>query len=1352
MGPISEPTLIAQSQPSEQGSSRSATASRRVKSKPEANLDDSNESTNQQQPLMREQDSTLPSTVPESLDVGAEGYALPAIRKTRAQTKMSQHAVTDGTQEISQEGMTTFLNERVSRSALDQPEEKTQQTYQDGDTGAVDFSSYAHPPDHDEIVEPESEPVAFSPSPLQTQKHVSQFPESQRFARTPATIARKRDYNGNTKDTPLEPRRPRLRSQSQKTPSNAMGMSQIFAQTQAATSPLEDQIAEPTSDRPSPDIALEAKDRPIQSLSSPLQRLQSSDFLGPRSPTKPPRSSAEPATTYLRMRASQERRKLKEMEEKARESDSDASSDSDFCRPQRPLKGRKNSSRNTRAVSERREGPSRVPKRPATPIKSSSRPTSPRTGQQPATTSLGRPVVIESDEELSPTANVSHHHPASEEDTDIEDEEAALQRSSQHISYDPEDKENHRDGSIQIPQTTFRPSRMTEIAIVDLEASPSVRRRDMLTAPLSDGPIVANSQPSQPVPFSQRPVMKSSSTSGPDFVPQSQIGSGQQTESSAQTHIRRIPDSSKPPQPSPPDSQDGDALEDKQLGIEMDQEHQADVVGLPPQQDKSSSPPPIDTHVVNDAEDPDPNPNEHTEETSVKPSTVAETSSTQQPAQLLESNAASEPNKPTHSNSAFETAPDVPQPTTQPELESSQPVVHPGGKKRKRNMPNFTEPETPTQEKWSQIFDANEALGNAETELLADESPMRPPKRQKFAGQSLEIAETITSTTANAVLISSSTLRDEPDELLRSQPAVRPRRVRPVPSARPAGPTIERQSTWDVEVTPSPQKPMPRTKPAETVATRSGRNMRSTQRQADNGQQSEPAPPDAHENPPTQTETPLTTPTKAVEQRETSVEMATSTHDTTTTDTYRTAPTGEVTVPNVVFACFNGKTRAYYPARCLAKNFGGQHYTVQWDGFNPDEVGFHGIRRLELRVGDLLKIEMPDIEKIPYIVRGFKDQITGQALEHTLTDQYGFSTIIVAPKQRKSMVEKATTSETTKQIREVPVSAIYLDSNMWNQMKDREYSFSATNTSHMPGYATPAEGSSTPASPASRVRRQGFTLNIPFTPTQTTGLLAGCVFVISYENEVRRRELTRMLKAHGATLLDEYFTEMFEQDTTILRSKFGNSGFTTLLADKHSRKPKYLQALALGLPCLSGKWIEACITASKLVDWHKYLLPAGECEQLEGAARSRIMPPLEPADAKLVGMLMQRSLILQGKKVLVVTGKTAKAEAKMRNHLFFVKATGAKSVITVADAKAAKALLDDPDGDGNALDIVYVDSLELGAAEAVLNKVERANTVGKKKGRRAKRESEMAAEVQRNWKVLGTESLVQSLILGELVD
>lgn len=60
-----------------------------------------------------------------------------------------------------------------------------------------------------------------------------------------------------------------------------------------------------------------------------------------------------------------------------------------------------------------------------------------------------------------------------------------------------------------------------------------------------------------------------------------------------------------------------------------------------------------------------------------------------------------------------------------------------------------------------------------------------------------------------------------------------------------------------------------------------------------------------------------------------------------------------------------------------------------------------------------------------------------------------------------------------------------------------------------------------------------------------------------------------------------------------------------LVSDQHSQKPRYLLALALGIPCVDAEWVRAQL-ADEECHWSRYLLPAG-CSETVGGMVSQMI-------------------------------------------------------------------------------------------------------------------------------------------------
>lgn len=504
------------------------------------------------------------------------------------------------------------------------------------------------------------------------------------------------------------------------------------------------------------------------------------------------------------------------------------------------------------------------------------------------------------------------------------------------------------------------------------------------------------------------------------------------------------------------------------------------------------------------------------------------------------------------------------------------------------------------------------------------------------------------------------------------------------------------------------------------------------------------------------------------------------------------APQEEMHAPNQVFAFWNGRKRAYYPATYL-KTIGSssqQRYVVRFVDSDPVEVPVSSVKRLELRVGDGVKVEYPNVPRVTHIVRGFSGKLSTEELSkedsygfRPVTDVYGHSTVILAAKQRKSLPSGGV-PEPERTIA-VPISCIYLDMILWNQLKDRQFALSIPKLDQSSSrLQTPIRHHSTPVSPASRLSRSLLLAQ--------TGLFAGMVFAVSFvEQEAAKSRVMKLITENGGRILRDGFEELFEfpssvpsatpskspaaahttEDATQFRlsSSVESVGFACLVADKHSRRAKYMQALALNIPCLSGRWVEDCVRQNQILDWESYLLPAGESMYLYGAVKSRILTPTPAHTARLAETIAGRPKLLDGQSVLLVMGR-GRAEEKRKAYIFLTYALGASRVERVLDLKAAKAALEErrqEHGPGSGWDWIYVDDHEEAAAKAMILGKSTTGGVGgaagkliSRVGRKRQRDSMLVEciggsgvdRLEKKIRIVGNEFVCQSLILGRLCE
>lgn len=282
-------------------------------------------------------------------------------------------------------------------------------------------------------------------------------------------------------------------------------------------------------------------------------------------------------------------------------------------------------------------------------------------------------------------------------------------------------------------------------------------------------------------------------------------------------------------------------------------------------------------------------------------------------------------------------------------------------------------------------------------------------------------------------------------------------------------------------------------------------------------------------------------------------------------------------------------------------------------------------------------------------------------------------------------------------------------------------------------------------------------------PQAHSGLFQGMVFAISFQSndEKVKKQTETWIRQEGGTVLGIGFNELFEPGSFALPADSSapfqsaplqlvpearGAGFTALIADKHSRKVKYMQALALGLPCLSWKWISACVTKNKLLDWTSYVLCAGSSMVLGNAIRSRSLPVYDAATARLQDIMDQRPKLLQSTEILLCM-KT-KSEEKRMPYVFLAQILGG-ALVRAHTLDEARARLREREETGQPFDWVYIDDHEAGVEKALFGKPSQS---GNKKRKRSSADLSVGGRAPKRIRTLTDELVVQSLILGRLVE
>lgn len=292
-------------------------------------------------------------------------------------------------------------------------------------------------------------------------------------------------------------------------------------------------------------------------------------------------------------------------------------------------------------------------------------------------------------------------------------------------------------------------------------------------------------------------------------------------------------------------------------------------------------------------------------------------------------------------------------------------------------------------------------------------------------------------------------------------------------------------------------------------------------------------------------------------------------------------------------------------------------------------------------------------------------------------------------------------------------------------------------------------------------------------------LFAGMVFAVSFQakhpGEKDSTYNSRMglsmkvgeqIRQGGGKLLPNGFEQLFEfgamknaevtsstpqpDEEIKLTAAARASEFTALIADGHSRKVKYMQALALGLPCIHPRWITTCTEKQKLVGWSDYLLCAGNSSFLGDATRSRNLPIYDAASAKLSEVIDSRPQLLRGSRVLVVLRK--QDESKKMAYVFLTRVLGA-SLSRVYTVDEARKQLKASEAAGHPYDWVYVEEKMAGRAALFADDTSSTSTApAASKKRKRKSTVGAASPAPKKIRTLSDELVIQSLILGRLIE
>jgi hypothetical protein len=509
--------------------------------------------------------------------------------------------------------------------------------------------------------------------------------------------------------------------------------------------------------------------------------------------------------------------------------------------------------------------------------------------------------------------------------------------------------------------------------------------------------------------------------------------------------------------------------------------------------------------------------------------------------------------------------------------------------------------------------------------------------------------------------------------------------------------------------------------------------------------------------------------------------------DAATADDFVEYPSGEPDMPDRVFAFWPGI--GYCTATCTGR-VDSHRLRVRYDDGTLNVLESMQIRALDLRPADQIKIDIPGMKKVVYVVIGFKNKIDPEVspMEFPATTRHGYSTVVLEEKQRDSLPADAQ-PRPSKHI-DVPIANVYLTTQLWARLKDRTFRYkpSASPAGSAARVETPrAVDAAIPISTVLRRSTAGPSLlrdstarasSVASSVRSSGNVFLNMAFAVtSTSKDVNKDDISKLIKSSGGLVVEEGFHQLFDTDSynapmssvgsenapsssmhgLKLKRRHEGLRFVALIAQSHSRSPKFLQALSLNIPCLHLRWMHDSLAAGHALPFAKYLLPAGTSTFLDpaGVVRSRNMRTYDPTaeDVTFTQMVKDRQLLFRDESVLIVS-----EENEQEPYIFLTHAMGATEVGLCSDLEEAKESVDT-----GAWDWVYVDGKPDALADAAAQIFGSGKTTRKKATKKRKRDSEIAkAEPQtlvrtgfageKRVKVACGEFVIQSLILETLID
>ncbi len=378
-----------------------------------------------------------------------------------------------------------------------------------------------------------------------------------------------------------------------------------------------------------------------------------------------------------------------------------------------------------------------------------------------------------------------------------------------------------------------------------------------------------------------------------------------------------------------------------------------------------------------------------------------------------------------------------------------------------------------------------------------------------------------------------------------------------------------------------------------------------------------------------------------------------------------------------VLAAFRGSPEGYYPGTLLNPEILSLPYNddalaeIRFDDSSIAQVKLVQVRPLELRIGDCIKIGKVGIRNKQVEILELKKD--GNHLAYC--DINGYSLIVARRKDNKSTLT-------------CPIEQVYVPRNLMKPFFQRQFpEFTISKKATEPDMETPLTPSRRFPSGRIPAVRDLMSPTTSYKGEKVSGVFVGIGFAVTIilksSSATLRQDLQRKIETNGGAYYEGGFEGMFtrspyaendEVPPLILTPDAAKLKLAVVIADSHARRAKYLQALALGLPCLHHGFIDDCLREKRIVDYRPYLLSAGEAfypgSNVFMSMSIRLSEP-----TTLEALIMQRRTVLNGKTMIVVAGDTDEEHTATRLHLFLAWAMGVEDIMSCRNLDEAYHIL-----------------------------------------------------------------------------